>query len=148
MAAARKSPLNPHVRAIFLAGCPGVGRACLNFGPGGEFHAAWVIMNGKNMRETLAAPSRRYCWPGPAAAQSSYPDRPVRLIVPFVAGGATGCVARLIGSGSSKAFNQTFVVENKPGASGMIGVDAVAKSKPDGYTLGVSGYAARGGPLP
>lgn len=75
---------------------------------------------------------------GPAAAQSSYPDRPVRLIVPFAAGGATDVVARLLGSELSKAFNQTFIVDNKPGASGMIGVEAVVKSKSDGYTLGVS----------
>lgn len=139
MAAARKSPLNPHVRAIFSCRLTRRWARMLGFwARAAEIHAAGVIINGENMREILGCAVAALLLVGPAAAQSSYPDRPVRLIVPFAAGGATDVVARLIGSELSKALNQTFVVENKPGASGMIGVDAVAKSKPDGYTLGVS----------
>lgn len=68
-----------------------------------------------------------------------YPDRSVRMIVPFPAGGATDVTARILAEELSTRFKQTFVVENRPGAAGAIGIDQVAKSKPDGYTLGVSG---------
>jgi tripartite-type tricarboxylate transporter receptor subunit TctC len=73
-----------------------------------------------------------------AAAQSdSYPDKPVRIVVPFPAGSATDIVSRLMAQKFSAKLGQQFVVENKPGASGNIGVDAVAKSAPDGYTVGL-----------
>ena len=74
----------------------------------------------------------------PAAAQT-YPDKSVRLIVPFPPGGATDVTARILADELSTRFKQTFVVENRAGAAGAIGIDQVAKSKPDGYTLGVSG---------
>ena len=74
----------------------------------------------------------------PVAAQS-YPDKSVRLIVPFPPGGATDVTARILADELSTRFKQTFVVENRAGAAGAIGIDQVAKSKPDGYTLGVSG---------
>jgi tripartite-type tricarboxylate transporter receptor subunit TctC len=77
-------------------------------------------------------------WVASASAQT-YPDHPVRIIVPFVPGGSTDVTARIIAEGLSTTFKQQFVVENKPGAAGTLGVDAVAKSKPDGYTLGLSG---------
>lgn len=75
---------------------------------------------------------------GPAAAQV-YPDKAVRIIVPFAAGGPTDVVARTIAEGLSEELKQPFVVENRPGAGGAIGTDALAKAKPDGYTLGVTG---------
>ena len=75
---------------------------------------------------------------GPAAAQI-YPDKSVRLIVPFPPGGATDVTARILADELSTRFKQSFVVENRAGAAGAIGIDQVAKSKPDGYTLGVSG---------
>ena len=65
----------------------------------------------------------------------TYPSRAVRLIVPFPAGSATDLVARLVGNYLQDALGQPFVVENKPGAQGVIAADAVAKSPPDGYTL-------------
>ena len=74
----------------------------------------------------------------PVAAQP-YPDKSVRLIVPFPPGGATDVTARILADELSTRFKQTFVVENRAGAAGAIGIDQVAKSKPDGYTLGVSG---------
>lgn len=66
-----------------------------------------------------------------------YPSHPVRVIVPFGPGGPDA-VARLLGAQLSQQLGQTFVVENKPGANGVIGADAVAKSAPDGYTLMVT----------
>ena len=71
---------------------------------------------------------------GPAAAQS-YPNRVVKIIVPFVAGGGTDIMARNIAQKLNEAWAQPVVVENRPGAGGIIGADAVAKSPPDGYTF-------------
>lgn len=72
-----------------------------------------------------------------AQTQSEYPNRPVTLIVPFPAGGVTDVVARELADGLSKSFGHAFVVENRAGAAGNIGTQAVARSKADGYTLGV-----------
>lgn len=76
--------------------------------------------------------------PAPAAAQE-YPSKPVTIIVPFTAGGATDVSARAIAALLSKQLGQTFVVDNKVGAAGMIGMAAVARAAPDGYTLGWGG---------
>jgi len=74
---------------------------------------------------------------GPALADAStFPDRPILWIVPFSPGGATDIVARLVASKMSESWGQQVVVENKPGAGGVVGTDAVAKAKPDGYTIG------------
>jgi len=70
-----------------------------------------------------------------SAVAAQWPEKPVRLIVPFAPGGNTDVVARLIAPELGKAIGQTVVVENKPGASGNIGADQVAKSEADGYTL-------------
>jgi tripartite-type tricarboxylate transporter receptor subunit TctC len=71
----------------------------------------------------------------PAHAQAPYPNKPIRLVVPFQAGGATDVLARVLGQKMSIGFGQPVVIDNKPGAAGIIGTDAVAKSAPDGYTL-------------
>lgn len=68
-------------------------------------------------------------------AHAAYPERSVNVVVPFSAGGSTDIVARILANGLSKEFKQPVVVENKPGASGNIAGDYVARSKPDGYTL-------------
>ena len=69
------------------------------------------------------------------AAAQGYPQKPVRLIVPFAAGSATDIVARLLAQGLSERMKATFVVEDRPGANGAIAADFVAKAVPDGYTL-------------
>ena len=66
---------------------------------------------------------------------SDYPERTVKVVIPYPPGGPTDIVGRIICNGLSDTLKQTFTVENKPGASGMIGADQVAKALPDGYTL-------------
>ena len=72
---------------------------------------------------------------GAARADDKYPSRPVTLVVPQAAGGANDAIARIVAQKLSEATGQPFVVENKPGAGGNLGMAAVAKTKPDGYTL-------------
>ncbi len=71
----------------------------------------------------------------PAAAADRYPERPIRLIVPFAPGGGTDITARIMADPLGKALNGTIVVDNRPGAGSMIGSDIAAKATPDGYTL-------------
>ena len=71
----------------------------------------------------------------PVVAQDGYPNRPVRMIVPFPAGGTTDIFARLVGDKLAKSLGQQFVIDNRGGAGGNIGSDAVAKAEPDGYTI-------------
>jgi tripartite-type tricarboxylate transporter receptor subunit TctC len=70
-----------------------------------------------------------------AAAQTGFPDKPIKLIVPFSQGTALDLVARMIGEGLTDEFKSPVIVENRLGASGVIGTEAVAKAAPDGYTL-------------
>jgi tripartite-type tricarboxylate transporter receptor subunit TctC len=71
----------------------------------------------------------------PASFAQTWPDHPIRFIVPFAAGGANDLMGRAAAEGVGKKLGQTVVVENKPGAGAVIGADYVAKSKPDGYTF-------------
>ena len=72
---------------------------------------------------------------GSAAQAQNYPDRPIRLIAPFPAGGLADVLARAVGDEISRTLGQPVIVENRAGAGGNIGAEAVAKSEPDGYTL-------------
>jgi len=72
---------------------------------------------------------------GVASLPDHYPSKSIKIIVPFTAGGTSDVLARLIGQKLSAAWGQTVVVDNKPGASGNLGADLLAKSSPDGYTL-------------
>ena len=71
---------------------------------------------------------------GDALAQT-YPNRPIRMVVPFAAGGSTDVVARIVAQGMSGPLGQQVVVENKPGAGGSLGSEAAARAEPDGYTI-------------
>ena len=72
---------------------------------------------------------------GPAGAQSNYPSRPVRIVVPSPPAGGTDIIARVLAQYFSNTMGQQFFVENKPGAGNMIGIENVARAAPDGYTL-------------
>lgn len=74
-----------------------------------------------------------------AGGAGDYPDRPVRIIVPYPAGGSTDILTRLLGKGLTQRWGQAVVVENRGGASGIIGTEAAARSEPDGYTLLMNG---------
>ena len=71
----------------------------------------------------------------PAAAQSDYPSKPVKIIVPSAPGGGTDIAARVLAQHLSQAMGQQFFIDNRPGAGNMIGIEAAARSAPDGYTL-------------
>ncbi len=80
----------------------------------------------------------------PSWSQSAWPNKPVRIVVPYTPGGFTDQMARIVQPGLQRALNQTVTIDNKPGANSIIGVDAVAKAVPDGSTFGVviAAYAA------
>jgi tripartite-type tricarboxylate transporter receptor subunit TctC len=88
-----------------------------------------LLLGAATLLATPALPSR------PLRAEGNWPNRSVRFIVPFSAGGTTDLLARLTAQKMSEEFGQQFVVENKPGAGGNIAGDFVAKSDPDGYTF-------------
>ena len=71
----------------------------------------------------------------PGQAQERYPNRPIRIVVPFAAGGIADIYARVLGKSMGEQLGTTFVIENKPGAGTVIGTEAVVRSKPDGYTM-------------
>jgi tripartite-type tricarboxylate transporter receptor subunit TctC len=72
---------------------------------------------------------------GTACAQDKYPSKPVKIVVPYAPGGATDIVARIMGDQLRQITGQSFVVENKPGANGIVAINEMVNAKPDGYTL-------------
>jgi tripartite-type tricarboxylate transporter receptor subunit TctC len=80
--------------------------------------------------------------PAVASSQGTYPSRPVRYINPYPAGGPTDTLSRLFCARMTELANQQWIVENRGGAGGNVGMDALAKSDPDGYSLGLGGIAA------
>lgn len=75
------------------------------------------------------------------SAMAAFPDKAIRMIVPFAPGGGTDQISRALGAGMAKVLGQAVVIENKPGAGTVIGMDAVARSTPDGYTLVMATFA-------
>ncbi len=83
----------------------------------------------------LACPSFLVVASGRAAAQGTFPSRPIRIVVPFTPGGGTDLVARTVAEGMARELGQSVIIDNKPGAGTVIGSDMVAKAPADGYTL-------------
>ena len=80
----------------------------------------------------------------PALARAEYPDKPIRLIVPFAPSGSTDLAARLIAEFAGRALGQSIIVDNRAGAGGSLGMEQVAKARPDGYTLGMATMSTHG----
>jgi tripartite-type tricarboxylate transporter receptor subunit TctC len=78
---------------------------------------------------------------GLTSALAAFPDRPIRIVVPFAPGGGTDLIARTLGQGMAQILGQAVVIDNKPGAGTMIGTDLVAKSPADGYTVVIASFA-------
>ena len=93
----------------------------------------------------VAASALATAWPTAGCAED-WPSRPVRFIVPFPAGGSTDIAARLISTYVSRGLGQQIFVENKSGANGNLGMEAAAKSAPDGYTFLVTGESVDSNP--
>jgi tripartite-type tricarboxylate transporter receptor subunit TctC len=93
------------------------------------------------MRVALAILALLALTSGAGAQTETYPNRPIRMIVGFPAGGPTDILARLVGQAITERLGEAVVIDNRPGAGGMIADDAVAKAAPDGYTLGMMSSA-------
>src|SRR5438067_1787762 len=104
-------------------------------------------MSMPSLARAIAAAILSMCALAPSGAGAQNFERPVRLIVPFAPGGTSDILARLISPKLSVAIGQSVVVENKPGAAGNLGADAVAKAQPDGHTLFVMDVASRRLPI-
>ena len=94
-----------------------------------------------NRRNLLQATSLAIALPSLAWAQDKYPSKPITLICPYAAGGNADQRSRQIGRFISTTLGQPVIVDNKPGAGGNIGTEAVARAKPDGYTIGMGNFA-------
>ena len=94
---------------------------------------------GKHLRLALLAVAFAFV---SAVAQAAYPERAIRFIVPFPPGGSTDVIARTLKPKLEAALGQPVIIENKPGAGGVTGIDAVAKSPADGYTIGLGAAGA------
>ncbi len=108
-------------------------------------HEPWVETRCRASCEPSERRSSHVCASDSAGATASaFPDKPIRLLVSFPPGGSTDAMARIVQPGVEKLLGQPLVIENRPGAGGLIAIDAVAKSAPDGYVIGLGGTAALG----
>src|SRR5947209_9061533 len=89
----------------------------------------------RNMRAVLAATGVLIALTASAAAQSDYPNRPIRLIIPFPAGGSNDIVGRAIAQQMGEKLGKQVIVDNRTGAGGVIGTELAAHATPDGYTI-------------
>lgn len=80
----------------------------------------------------------------PVQAQDRYPSKPIRILVPYAPGGATDYAARLVGEKARQSLGQQIVIENKPGAFGILSIEEMARAKPDGYTLMIGNVTTNG----
>src|SRR5262245_31372047 len=94
---------------------------------------AGIVYLGAALAAMAAAPAI-----GQSKPAVDYPSRPVRIVIPQAAGGAVDVAWRPIAQKLTEAWGQQVIVDNRPGANGIIGMDGIAKSKPDGYTLGTA----------
>lgn len=95
-------------------------------------------------RRTFVLAGATAALPAASVAQGAWPNRPIRWVVPFPAGGPTDIVARVVGAELGKALGEQFIVENRPGGNANVAADYVAKSPPDGYTLFMGNGATHG----
>ncbi len=98
----------------------------------GHTHAGFP---GRSILCIAAAAAALFAVSGPAPAQSDFPNKPIRIVVGFAAGGPSDIIARIVGAKTGEILGQQVVIENKTGAGGMIASDAVAHADPEGYTL-------------
>src|SRR5207244_4208822 len=101
-------------------------------------------LNLLSRRRAMQAALGALVLPGTVFAQGDWPARPVRVVVPSSPGGGTDVFGRVLAQALTEQFKQTFLVDNKPGASGNIGADIVAKAEPDGYTMLVASNSSLG----
>jgi tripartite-type tricarboxylate transporter receptor subunit TctC len=99
---------------------------------------------GRFLRCALAGVATLMVGISGAAAAANYPDRPIHLIVPFAPGGSTDLVGRLVAEYVGRELGGTIVVENKAGAGGAVGAEAIARATPDGYTIGMATVSTHG----
>lgn len=113
---------------------PGFPGPALRVRPVRRFHLlSRVLYLALTLLATATTPS--------LAHAASWPERPIRLVVPFAPGGGTDAIARALAAGMTRDLGQSIIVDNKPGAGTLIGTDNVAKSPPDGYSIVISTFA-------
>src|SRR5882757_3364 len=101
-----------------------------------------TLGNKATTLRTLVAIAGAFVLSASSACAADWPTKPVRIIVPFAAGGTADFVSRLIADSLGSAFGQQFVIENRPGGGGVVADQYVARSEPDGYTLLQSGMSS------